>query len=222
MRLLRWVRQAEGSVQKAGSKHPLAAKARPAAYRILLSATFFLLSTASGCGPQPDDSPTVVIVNGKPITQNEFEFRWSELPASTQARYRSDGGKRRFLDDLISRELLLQEARRRGLDQTPPIRERLERVKEQLTLDELMRAEVQAQVDVPKEELESYYASHAAELPAGDQTARERLRQELYAEKQRARFERYLAKLRATATIRMADASRFIPEGGHSPAGGPP
>lgn len=186
-------------------------------------ALFALCLTLAACGPQSDDSPALVIVNGKPITQSEFEFRWSELPASTQARYRSDGGKRRFLDDLISRELLLQEARRRGLDQMPAIRERLERVKEQLTLDELMGAEMKAQPDVPKEELDSYYASHAAEFLAGDQTARERLRQELYAEKQRARFELYLAKLKATATIRMADASRFIPEGaGRPPANGAP
>jgi hypothetical protein len=167
----------------------------------------------TGCGPQPDDSPVLVIVNGKPITQSQFEFRWSEMPASTQARYRHEGGKRKFLDDLISRELLLQEAWRLGLDQTPALRERLERVKEQLALDELMRATMAAPVSIPKEELESYYASHAGEFTAGDQTARERLRQELYAEKRRAQFEHYLMKLRASATIRMADASRFVTEG---------
>jgi peptidyl-prolyl cis-trans isomerase C len=160
----------------------------------------------------------LVIVNGKPITQSEFEFRWSEIPTSTQARYRSEGGKRKFLDDLISRELLLQEARRLGLDQMPSLRERLERVKEQLTLDELMRAKMNVQVEVPKEELDSYYASHAAEFLPGDQTARERLRQELYAEKRRARFEQYLSSLRTSATIRMADASRFITEGTGRPS----
>jgi hypothetical protein len=177
----------------------------------------------AGCGPQPDDSPVLVIVNGKPITQSEFEFRWSELPISTQTRYRTEGGKRKFLDDLISREVLLQEARRLGLDQTPSLRERLERVKEQLTLDELMRSKVKAQVEVPKEELDSFYASHAAEFMVGDQAARDRLRQELYAEKRRAHFEQYLSKLRASATIRMADASRFISEGtGRSSADGAP
>ena len=48
----------------------------------------------------------------------------------------------------------------------------------------------------------------AAEVAA----VRERLRQELYAEKQRQRFEALLAKLRGTAAIRMADASRFVTE----------
>lgn len=192
----------------------LASWVRSVEYPRAISAVVLLTGLwLTGCGPQPDESPVLVILNGKPITQNEFEFRWSEMPASTQARYRSEGGKRKFLDDLISRELLLQEARRLGLDQIPSLRERLERVKEQLTLDELMRTRVQAQVEVPKEELESYYAAHAAEVLPGDQAARERLRQELYAEKQRAQFERYLSHLRTSATIRMADASRFITEG---------
>ena len=270
----------------------------------------------AGCSLGADESPVLVIVNGKPVTQNEFEYRWSELPASVQARYKSEGGRRKFLDDLISRELLLQEARRLGLDRTPRAIERLERVKEQLALDELMKAAVTAQVTFTKEELDGYYALHQAELHAADQmraahilvkseeqardlkrqldlgaefsklalrfsldqatkyrggdlgsyrpgwvepavdtallalkpgmvsepvetasgfhlvkligrepegaaevaAVRERLRQELYAEKERQQFETLLSRLRGTAAIRMADASRFVTED----AGPPP
>lgn len=268
------------------------------------------LAVSLGCGSVSDESPILVIVNGKPITQSEFDFRWSELSASAQARYRAEGGKRKFLDDLITRELLLQEARKQGLDQSPSIRERLERYKEQLALDELVKATVRAQGDITKEELDAYFAVHSAELLAAEQThaahilvptvalakdlkrqldegadfaklaqrfsidqatkhkggdlgpyhrgtagpeveavlltlkpgmvsdpiespagfhlvkllsrdpgdavnpyaARERLRQELHAEKQRQRFEAFLSKLRATATIRMADASKMVTE----------
>lgn len=263
----------------------------------------------AGCGPVSEESPVLVVVNGQPITQSEFEFRWAELSQTAQTRYRSEGGKRKFLDDLISRELLLQEAHKQGLDQSPSVRERLERVKEQLALEELMRGAVLAQIDIPKEELESYYAAHSAELLAAEQiraaqivvstaaqardlkrqldegadfaklaqrfstdqatkqrggdlgpyrrgtvgpeidavlltlkpgmvsepietrsgfhllkllsresgdatphAARERLQQEIYAEKQRKRFEEYLSALRSTATIRMADASRIVTE----------
>jgi peptidyl-prolyl cis-trans isomerase C len=275
----------------------------------------------TACSPIPEDSPVLVIVNEKPITQSEFEYRWSELPPSSHARYRNEGGKRKFLDDLISRELLLQEARRLGLDQSPSVRERLERAKEQLALDELMRATVKARTDISTEELESYYTAHAAEVQATDQihaahivvttasmawelkrqldkgadfarlayrfsldqatkqhggdlgpsprgmlgpeidailqtlkpgmvsepfetdagfhlvklisrgpgdaasrhAVLERLRHELYAEKQRQRFEELLSKLRATATIRMADASGLMgQEAGHPPDGPAP
>lgn len=273
----------------------------------------------AGCTPGADESPVLVIVNGKPVTQNEFEYRWSELPASVQARYKSEGGRRKFLDDLISRELLLQEARKLGLDRTPRAIERLERVKEQLALDDLMKAAVTAQVALTKDELEGYYEIHQAELHAADQiraahilvkseeqardlkrqldlgmdfaklalrfsldqatkyrggdlgsyrpgwvepavntalsalkpgmvsepvetasgfhlvkligrepegavevaAVRERLRQELYAEKERQQFEALLSKLRGTAAIRMADASRFVTEDAGPPPADP-
>jgi peptidyl-prolyl cis-trans isomerase C len=302
------------------SGHPTGKRNRvaprgPVLRRAILSCLAALIGLA-GCTLGADESPVLVIVNGKPVTQNEFEYRWSELPASVQARYKSEGGRRKFLDDLISRELLLQEARKLGLDRTPRAIERLERVKEQLALDELMKAAVTAQVALSKEELESYYEIHQAELYAADQiraahilvkseeqardlkrqldlgmdfaklalrfsldqatkyrggdlgsyrpgwvepavntallalkpgmvsepvetasgfhlvkligrepegatevaAVRERLRQELYAEKERQQFEALLSKLRGTAAIRMADASRFVTED----AGPPP
>ncbi|MBM4123692.1 MAG: hypothetical protein FJ246_01850 [Nitrospira sp.] len=273
----------------------------------------------AGCSPATEESPVLVVVNGKPVTQSEFEFRWAELSPAAQARYKSEGGKRKFLDDLISRELLLQAARKEGLDQSPSVRERLERVKEQLALEELMRAAIRAQIDLPKEELDAYYTAHSAELLAAEQiraaqivvptaaqakdlkrqldeggdfaklaqrfssdqatksrggdlgpyrrgvvgpkidavlmtlkpgmvsepvetragfhlvkllsresgdasplAARERLQQELYAEKQRKRFEEYLSALRSTATIRMADASRVVTEDTGLPPAAPP
>lgn len=168
----------------------------------------------TGCGPPAEESQVLVIVNGKPVTHSEFEYRWSQLSESAQARYRREGGKRKFLDDLIMRELLLQEARKRGLDQSPDVLERLERFKEQLALDELMKEVAKTQVELSNEELEAYYASHLADPKEthGTQVSRERLRQELYAEKRRKQFEDFLTKLRAKAVIRMAEASRFVTE----------
>src|SRR4051812_49234587 len=93
-----------------------------------LSACVFL-SAMSGCSPITEEPPVLAIVNGKPISQSEFDYRWSELSDSARARYDRQGGKKKFLDDLISREVLLQEAKRQGLDQSLTLRERMERVK---------------------------------------------------------------------------------------------
>jgi peptidyl-prolyl cis-trans isomerase C len=43
-----------------------------------------------------------------------------------------------------------------------------------------------------------------------DQATRERLRQELLAEKRRKRLDDVFAELRTGATIRLADASRYV------------
>jgi len=264
--------------------------------------------TLSGCPAQQEEEPIVALVNGRAITQAEFDIRWGELSGATRARYEKAGGKRRFLDELITRELLMQEARRQGLDQSDTIRNKTQRYREQLILDDLLKDKLQSKVEVTKAELDAYYESHADELldplkvqvslmllpnfPAAkdletqvnrggsfaafakrysvdektkakggdlgpyrkglvlpevdavihtlkpglisapikteqgyylvmttpldkeiieaDLATQERLRQELLADKRRKRFEEVIADIRANATIRLADASRYI------------
>jgi peptidyl-prolyl cis-trans isomerase C len=129
----------------------------------------FFVATVSGCSQTSEESPVLAIVNGKPISQSEFDYRWSELSDSARARYDRQGGKKKFLDDLISREVLLQEARRQGLDQSLALRERLERVKEQLILDELMKDAAAQPVHISDAELDAYYQSHDDMLLAARQ-----------------------------------------------------
>ncbi|UVT16368.1 MAG: peptidylprolyl isomerase [Nitrospira sp.] len=131
---------------------------------------FLLVSLLAGWGPvlsgcaERQEEPVVALVNGRAITQTEFDLRWGELSQATRSRYEKEGGKRRFLDELITRELLMQEARRRGLDQNDAIRDKTQRYKEQLILDELLKDKLQSKVELTQGELASYYESHASEL----------------------------------------------------------
>jgi len=277
----------------------------------LLSAGLLVgsLWTFSGCAPQQDE-PVLALVNGRTITQAEFDLRWDELSPATKARYEKEGGKKRFLDELITRELLMQEARHQGLDQNEAIRDKAQRYKEQLILDELLKDKLKAKVELTKAELDAYYEKHERQLLAplkvqvsqmllgnlpaakdlkkqvdsggdfakfaqrysidektkakggdlgpyrkgllhpdvdavvqtlkpgitsepiktdagyylvkvspldpeiiqADLAVRERLRQELLAEKRRRQFEEVISEIRAKATVRLADASRYITE----------
>jgi len=133
----------------------------------LLAGLLFI--AMSGCSQATEESRIVATVNGKPISQTEFDYRWSELSDAARARYDRQGGKKKFLDDLISREVLLQEARRQGLDQSLALRERMERVKEQLILDELMKDAAAQPVQISEAELDAYYQSHDDMLVAARQ-----------------------------------------------------
>lgn len=106
----------------------------------------------------------LALVNGRQITQTEFDTRWGELAEATRARYEKEGGKRLFLDELITRELLIQEAHKLGLDQNDAIRDRTQRYKEQLILDELLKDRIKTKVELSKEELDDFYEKHAREL----------------------------------------------------------
>ena len=117
----------------------------------------------TGCSPPPEEG-VLALVNGRQVTQAEFDTRWGELAEATRARYEKEGGKRLFLDELITRELLMQEARKLGLDQNDAIRDRTQRYREQLILDELLKDRIKAKVELSQEELDAYYEKHAHEL----------------------------------------------------------
>jgi peptidyl-prolyl cis-trans isomerase C len=125
-----------------------------------IGGTFLLLTS---CGPPPEEG-VLALVNGRQITQTEFDARWRELAGATRARYEKEGGKRVFLDELITRELLMQEARKLGLDQNDAIRDRAQRYREQLILDELLKDRIKAKVELTSEELDAFYEQHANEL----------------------------------------------------------
>jgi peptidyl-prolyl cis-trans isomerase C len=58
----------------------------------------------------------------------------------------------------------MQEARKLGLDQNDTIRDRTQRYREQLILDELLKDRIKAKVELTSEELDAYYEQHANEL----------------------------------------------------------
>lgn len=290
------------------SSHTLTPDRRISPLSLVLVGTLAGLALVS-CTAQQEE-PVVALVNGRAITQVEFDVRWDELSEATRARYIKEGGKRRFLDELITRELLMQEARRQGLDQNDGIRDKAQRYREQLIIDELLKDKLRTKVELTKAELDAYYEKHARELldplkvrvsqmllpnfPAAkdletqvnrggdfgkfaqrysidnktkakggdlgpyrkglvvpevdavihtlkpgmvsapiktesgyylvmvtpldkeiiqaDLATQERLRQELLADKRRKRFEEVIADIRTNATVRLADASRYITE----------
>lgn len=128
---------------------------------VAIGGSLFLLSS---CTPPPSEERVVAFVNGKPITQTEFDSEWSDLPEATKARYEKEGGKQVFLKELVDHELLMQEARKQGLDQTDVFRDRVRRYKEKLLKDELLKDRMKAAVEPTKEELDRYYEQHANEL----------------------------------------------------------
>jgi peptidyl-prolyl cis-trans isomerase C len=69
-----------------------------------------------------------------------------------------------FLRELVDHELLLQEARKLGLDHSDVIRDRVRRYKEKLLKDELLKDRMKTTVELTKEELDRYYDEHAGEL----------------------------------------------------------
>jgi len=184
-----------------------------------------ILAAVSACSDTPEDSTkALAIINGKEITSGEFDLRWSQLPDFAKKTYSGFDGRKKFLDELITRELLLQEARRRGFDRNRALVERVERFKERTLLDQLMQQEVEDRVTVTVEEMQAYYAANRDSVTALDdvpvspllkgaakdatvsfEDVKDQVHEQLLADKKRKRFDDFVASLRAQAKLRVAE-----------------
>ena len=78
-----------------------------------------LLTAFSACSDKPEDSTkALAIINGKEITASEFDLRWSQLPEFARKTYAGPDGRKKFLEELITRELLLQDRKSTRLNST--------------------------------------------------------------------------------------------------------
>lgn len=129
-----------------------------------------LLFVTNACSGNSDTSSKVLaVINGKEITSSEFDLRWSQVPEFARKTYAGVDGRKRFLDELVTRELLLQEARKRGIDRDRTLLERIERFKERSILDALMREEVDARSAVTQEEIKAYYDANRGSFITPDE-----------------------------------------------------
>jgi peptidyl-prolyl cis-trans isomerase C len=126
-----------------------------------------LLAVITACSDKPNaSSQALAIINGKEITASEFDLRWSQIPDYARKTFAGPTGRKKFLEDLINHELLLQEAKNRGFDRDRAFLERVERFKERSLLERLRIEEVDAQVRVTMEEMKAYYAANPANFTA--------------------------------------------------------
>lgn len=107
---------------------------RPMARRFVAVALAVLaVSSCRRCGGSPvaPDAGTgdvVARIGERTLSRSEVQARLERLPDFVRLRYSSPAQKREFVDALVRDELLVQEARRRGLESDPEIRSMLERL----------------------------------------------------------------------------------------------
>ena len=125
---------------------------------------FFFLSPLSCNKAQPLKEKELVRINDHVITLEEFEQEMEQLPAIAKLQIISEEGKRKFLKDLINQELLLQEARKKGLDRDKEILANLEMFKKGLIINALQEELCAGKDAVSDDEVEAYYRENKEEF----------------------------------------------------------
>jgi peptidyl-prolyl cis-trans isomerase C len=100
--------------------------------KLTIMLTLALAVAASGCS-KGSDSTVLARVNRASITVSDFKKQLEELdPRMQQAVTTDPKARKEFLEDLIGIEVVLQEARRQGLDKDAEFKKRQEALRKKL------------------------------------------------------------------------------------------
>lgn len=152
--------------------------------------------------PEEKKIVTLAIVNGRVVTSEDFDRELESLAPEYREIFEEE--KEEFLNQLISMEILLQEAERQGLAKEKEVQEQIAINKEkrkEILIQELVE-KVTRDVEVSIEELRALYEEVKAEIPEKSfEEVKAQLKTYLIQQKQNKKMEEKIEELRSTARI---------------------
>jgi peptidyl-prolyl cis-trans isomerase C len=126
-------------------------------------------AAADGGAPAPSAlSPELAAkplatVGDRVITLGDYATTLERMDQFERLRYQSSDRRKQLLDEIIKTELLASEARRRGLDQKPEVKERIRQILREDVVRQV-RAATPAPQEIPENEVRAYYDKHREEF----------------------------------------------------------
>jgi peptidyl-prolyl cis-trans isomerase C len=140
--------------------------------RRILAITLFAALSLAACGEKPaDDSKVLATVNGEAITENDYDNYLKARQAQQAPIPDKDREREVVLDEMINRLLLVQEARRTGVDREPDVYFQLKRQTENTLARGLLRTYVKDH-PITDEDLQKRYALETEKMNKSEFHAR--------------------------------------------------
>jgi peptidyl-prolyl cis-trans isomerase C len=136
-------------------------------FKIIAAFVIPLLALYSGCSKDPDHH-VLAKVNKVEITAGDLEREIDQLPFHSRAVLVSPEGQKKLLEEMIKRELLMQEAERRNLGAQPEVKARLEESRRNILLNALLTQEIRDKVKIAEAEVRAYFDKHRDELETSE------------------------------------------------------
>jgi peptidyl-prolyl cis-trans isomerase C len=151
-------------------------------------------------------------VNDASITTGDISAEFGMLPVEIQRLYGTPDGAAALLEELVKKELLYQEAIKRGYQKEPDFVRQQEEFSKRLMIEFLLRDEIEQKTRVSPEAVRKFYddnrerfvrqvpGSEEPELISFEQVE-DIIRERLEGDQQREVFEGYVAGLRNSASV---------------------
>jgi len=141
---------------------------------------------ASACGSAPGggkQGKTLAVVNGEPLTEATLRKEVENLPPYVRPILETAAGRAQFLESVITRDLLMREALRRGIDRRPEVADRIATARKSIVLEGLLREVAEGAPGLSDAALRKAYDANPAQYQVGE---RVKVSHMLFREKARA------------------------------------
>ena len=149
-------------------------------YRNRVKAAVVVLSIAALCGcsgksgtegtkGSKSGGQALAEVNGVTITTEDFKKELENLPPYLKPMADTVEGKKEMLDTMVIRELILQQARKDGVDKSPAVADKVEDLKKRVVVEAFLKKKVEEQAGITDADLQKFYDQNKDKFKTGEQ-----------------------------------------------------
>jgi parvulin-like peptidyl-prolyl isomerase len=132
----------------------------------LFMALIFVASCSKGGGIQGN---YLVKIDSTTLTKDDVQAEMNSLPEMAKEFFRGTDGTQRFVDELVKKEMLYLEARKKGLDKNKEFERKVEDFKKITLINELLEKEIENASKVNEKDAQDYYNSHKEDFVMNNQ-----------------------------------------------------
>ena len=136
---------------------------------VLMLSISFLFAFVACAKKEGQKGPYLAKVGNATITQADLERELKTLPEFARKLFEGREGKEKFLEELIKKELLYQEALKKGLDKDSEYLKKVEDFKKLTLISQLLEKEIETKAKVTDQDVKDYYEKHKDELTSVSQ-----------------------------------------------------
>ena len=147
------------------------------ARKTLLIATIALaLAALSGCNAKTGTDAkkegkaagqVLAEVNGTTISVEDFKKEMENLPPYLKPMTETLDGKKEMLETMVIREIILQQAKKDGLESSKAVADKLEELKKRVIVDAFLKKKVEESANVSDADLQKFYDQNKEKFKSG-------------------------------------------------------
>ncbi|MFH1014593.1 MAG: SurA N-terminal domain-containing protein [Nitrospirota bacterium] len=160
-----------------------------------------------GCAKKEEQKGQYLVkINGITITKEDLKKEVEALPPFAQKMFEGEEGIARLIDELIKKELLYQEAKKKGLDRDAAYLKKVADSQKLILISSLLEKEIEDKAKLSDKDVMDFYEKNKADFMMQGKTIefekiRDMLAQRLTAQKQKEVFDGYVENLKKSYKI---------------------